>query len=64
MLMRQFVRRMSLATKSVERGSYTVLNDKHVQEFQQILNNDSNRVLTDEDAVKPYNTDWLKTQEG
>uniref|UniRef100_A0A8D8LFC5 D-2-hydroxyglutarate dehydrogenase, mitochondrial n=1 Tax=Cacopsylla melanoneura TaxID=428564 RepID=A0A8D8LFC5_9HEMI len=64
MLMRQFVRHMSAVTKSVERGSYTLLNDKHIKQFQHILSNDENRVITDEDAVKPYNTDWLKTQEG
>ncbi|KAI5709126.1 hypothetical protein M8J76_010809 [Diaphorina citri] len=64
MLLRQFVRHASLATKTVERGAYSILNDTHIQKFKQILSNDDNRVLTDEDSVKPYNVDWLKTQEG
>lgn len=64
MMLRQFVRNIAVATKAAERGPYAILNDAHIKDFRAILNNDENRVLTDEDAVKPYNQDWLKTQEG
>lgn len=63
-MLRQFVRNIAVATKAAERGPYAILNDAHIKDFRAILNNDENRVLTDEDAVKPYNQDWLKTQEG
>lgn len=40
----------------VKRGSYAELSDRHLQQFESIL--DKNRVLTSD--LRGYNEDWLK----
>lgn len=46
----------------VKRGNYAVLNDSHLQTFENILSRE--RVLTDEEDVQSYNVDWVKMVRG
>jgi len=52
----------SVRYPGVQRGSYSQLSDKHVQQFQSIL--PSERVITDVDDVAAHNVDWLRMVRG
>lgn len=46
----------------VKRGDYAVLNDTHLQLFENILSKE--RVLTDPHDVESHNIDWIKMVRG
>ena len=46
----------------VKRGNYVILEENDVKFFESILG--SNRVLTEEEDLGGYNTDWLGTVRG
>lgn len=46
----------------VKRGNYAVLNDSHLQQFENILSRE--RVLTDAQDLESYNVDWVKMVRG
>jgi len=48
--------------QNVKRGNYANLEENDVKFFESILG--TNRVLTQEDELNGYNTDWLKTVRG
>lgn len=60
------LRRFSTLTKdrypNIKRHNFAALQDNDVKYFENIL--DKNQIITNEDEVQPFNSDWLKSVRG
>lgn len=66
MFTKTIIRGMVTLTKDkfpkIKRGNYAAVGDADLQYFERILS--KNQIITDEDGVKSYNSDWLNMVRG